>query len=208
MKFKENVDLSKVIFQDKIEKLFDEKTVNKMLELEETIQDFWNVDRSSANFLNMIIKLKGVKNALEIGTSNGYSSIWLAKALKETKGHLTTIEYWQKRVDLALENFKKTDTENIISTITGDAIEILAKMAEDKKEEFDFIFIDANKAEYIEYFKSCDKILKKGGVILSDNILSHYKKTENFVQEIVENKNYQSQLLNFEAGMLFSIKVN
>lgn len=93
MKFKEKLDPKTVIYQDKIEKLFDIETVETFLELEKTIQDYWNVDRPSANFLNLMIKIKNAKSALEIGTSNGYSSIWIAKALLETGGKLTTIEY-------------------------------------------------------------------------------------------------------------------
>lgn len=208
MKFKEKLDLSQVVFQDKLEKLFDEKTTTTCLELEKTIQDFWNVDRQSANFLNMMVKIKGAKSALEIGTSNGYSAIWIAKALKETKGKLVTLEFWEKRMCLAIENFKETGVFDIITPIIGDAIEILAKMKEENTRRFDFIFVDANKAEYIEYFNSYNSMLDVGGIIIADNILSHYKKTKPFVDLIMEDKNYQSQILNFDAGMLLAQKIS
>ena len=207
MKFKEKLDLSTVVFQDEITKLFDEKTVNTCLELEKTIQDFWNVDRPSANFLNQMIKIKNSKSALEIGTSNGYSGIWIAKALLETGGKLTTIEYWEKRSSVAIENFKKAGVNDIITTLTGDAIEILREMKEKQFPKFDFIFVDANKAEYIEYFNSYDSLLEAGGIIIADNILSHYKKTKDFVETIMNHPSYQSQILNFEAGMMLSLKV-
>lgn len=208
MKFKEVLDRNSVVHQDDIDKLFDKETANVLLELEETIQDFWNVDRPSANFLNLLIQIKNVQSALEIGTSNGYSSIWLAKALKKTGGKLTTLEYWQKRMDLALLNFKKTNVDDIITPIVGDAIEILADMNKKRSMEFDFIFVDANKAEYIQYFNSFDPLLKKGGVIVADNILSHYKKTKDYVETLLNQPNYQSQLLDFDAGMLLSYKLN
>ena len=208
MKFKEVLDRNSVVHQDDIDKLFDKETANVLLELEKTIQDFWNVDRPSANFLNLLIQIKNVQSALEIGTSNGYSSIWLAKALKKTGGKLTTLEYWQKRMDLALLNFKKTNVDDIITPIVGDAIEILADMNKKRSMEFDFIFVDANKAEYIQYFNSFDPLLKKGGVIVADNILSHYKKTKNYVETLLNHPNYQSQLLDFDAGMLLSYKLN
>ncbi len=206
MKFKEALDRNSVVHQDDIDKLFDKKTVNVLLELEKTIQDFWNIDRPSANFLNLLIQMKNVQSALEIGTSNGYSSIWLANALKKTGGRLTTIEYWQKRTDLAIENFKKTDVDDIITPIVGDAIEILADMNKKRSMEFDFIFVDANKAEYIQYFNSFDPLLKKGGIIVADNILSHYKKTKDYVETLLNHPNYQSQLLDFDAGMFLSYK--
>lgn len=63
--------------------------------LEETQNEFWNVARETGNFLNMLVKICNAQNAYEIGTSNGYSGIWLAKALKETGGHLTTIEFYE-----------------------------------------------------------------------------------------------------------------
>src|SRR5574344_1469220 len=67
-----------------IENLFDKKTQEVIVELEKTQDDFWNVARSTGNFLNMLIKATGKKNVTEIGTSNGYSAIWLANALKAT----------------------------------------------------------------------------------------------------------------------------
>lgn len=207
MKFKQELDLSTVIFQDSLEKMFDKDTVDVLLELEKTIQDFWNVDRQSANFLNLMVKTVGAKSALEIGTSNGYSAIWIAKALLETKGKLTTLEFWEKRSNLAIENFKKTGVNDIITVVTGDAVQILADMKEENKHKFDFIFVDANKAEYIDYYRSFDSMLDVGGIIIADNILSHYKKTENYVKTLMNNENYQSQLLNFEAGMLLSRKI-
>ena len=94
MKFKEALNENEVIYQDKLNKIFDDKTTDILLELEKTIQDFWNVDRKSANFLNLTVKMINAKSALEIGTSNGYSAIWIAKALRETGGRLITIEYW------------------------------------------------------------------------------------------------------------------
>ncbi len=207
MKFKEALNENEVIYQDNLEKIFDNKTVETFLDLEKTIQDFWNVDRKSANFLNLAVKMINAKSALEIGTSNGYSSIWIAKALKETRGRLITIEYWEKRMSLARENFKKTGVDDIIVPVVGDAVQILADMKKEDKLRFDFIFVDANKAEYIEYFNSFDSLLEKNGVIIADNILSHYKKTKDYVEELMNNKNYQSQILNFEAGMMLSKKL-
>lgn len=207
MKFKEAFNENEVIYQDNLEKIFDNKTVETFLDLEKTIQDFWNVDRKSANFLNLAVKMINAKSALEIGTSNGYSSIWIAKALKETRGRLITIEYWEKRMSLARENFKKTGVDDIIVPVVGDAVQILADMKKEDKLRFDFIFVDANKAEYIEYFNSFDSLLEKNGVIIADNILSHYKKTKDYVEELMNNKNYQSQILNFEAGMMLSKKL-
>ena len=87
--------------------IMDNITSETLAELEKTQKEFWNVPRKTGVLLNMFIKMMNAQNVLEIGTSNGYSGLWLAKALKETGGKLTTIEYYDKRQSIAIENFKK-----------------------------------------------------------------------------------------------------
>ena len=83
---------------------FDE-TIEKVLsELEEKQKEFWNLDRNCASFLNKLIKIKNAKNVLEIGTSNGYSGLWILKALEVTKGKFATNEFWEKRQSIARAN--------------------------------------------------------------------------------------------------------
>lgn len=176
-------------------------------ELESTQKDFWNLSRVSANFLNMLIKISGAKNAVEVGTSNGYSGIWLAKALKEKGGHLTTIEYYEKRIALAQENFKTCGVNDVITVKQGSACEILEKLCSDKNFIIDFAFIDANKKEYIKYFEIIDKNLKRGGIIAADNITSHPEKVADFVEKIKSNPNYQVEILDIPAGMLLAYKL-
>ena len=126
-------------------KYFDEKTENILSELEKTKEQFWNLDRQSANFLNSLIKINNSKNVLEIGTSNGYSGIWILKALIETKGRLTTIEYWEKRQRIARSYFEALFDCDIVTPKIGSAIvvmEDLEKEIQNKKRElFDFVFI-------------------------------------------------------------------
>lgn len=176
--------------------------------LEKTQADFWNISRSSANFLNILIKISGAKNVLEVGTSNGYSGIWLAKALKQTGGQLTTIEYYEKRIILAQENFKKCEVDNIITIKQGSACDVLEELCSQDDFTIDFAFVDANKAEYIKYFELIDKKLKKGGIIAADNITSHPEKVRPFVEKIQNNPNYQVEILDLPAGILIGFKKN
>ena len=173
--------------------------------LEETQHDFWNISRQTANFLNMLIKMVNAKNVVEVGTSNGYSGIWLAKALKETGGHLTTIEYYEKRIVLAQANFKSCGVADVIDIKQGSAIEILEQIPED--EVIDFAFIDANKAQYIDYFHIIDKHMKSGAIITADNITSHAEKVKTFVDAIQANQNYQVEILDLPAGLLVARKM-
>mgnify|MGYP003290377542 CR=1 FL=1 len=189
---------------------FNETTENILIELEKTRCDFWNLDRESANFLNTLIKINSSKNVLEIGTSNGYSGIWILKALKETKGKLTTIEFWEKRQSVARKNFSICAPEVEVEPKIGSAIVVLEDILEEikkgKRKKFDFVFIDANKKEYIEYFKLIDEMLEDKGVILADNILSHYEKVEDYVNLLFGRKDYQSQILDLGTGMMLSRK--
>lgn len=189
---------------------FDKTTEDILKELEKTRTDFWNLDRQSANFLNTLIKINNSKNVLEIGTSNGYSGIWILKALKETKGKLTTIEFWEKRQSTARNNFKVCCPDVKVEPKIGSAIVILEDLLDEinqnKREKYDFIFIDANKKEYISYFNLIDKMIAPNGVILADNILSHYEKVEDYVNNLFERDDYQSQILDLGAGMMLSRK--
>ena len=189
---------------------FSDDTKEVLLELEKTRKDFWNVDRATANFLNMLIKIHNSKNVLEIGTSNGYSGIWLADALRHTGGKLTTIEFWDKRRSVAMDNFKKCGLDDIIDARIGSALLILDEMRSEvehgRGELFDLVFVDANKLEYIEYFHRIDPLLKSGGIIAADNTISHAKKVEPYLKALLEHPSYQNQMLNFDAGLFLSFK--
>ena len=186
--------------------IFEQTVEEKLAELEKTQKNYWNIARETANFLNMLIKISNAKNVLEIGTSNGYSAIWLALGLKETKGHLTTIEFWEKRQSIARENFKICEVDNLITPVIGSAFEIMEDMNSHNK-KFDFIFMDANKAEYLGYFEIADKMLLPGGIIAADNVLSHKEKVKPFVDKIFSRPDYQTEILDLPAGLLVARKI-
>lgn len=172
-------------------------------ELEKTQDDFWNVSRQTGNFINMLIKVMGAKNVLELGTSNGYSGLWIAEALKQTGGHLTTVEFWEKRQCLAREYFEKCSFSDIATFKIGSAYDVVKNEIHD---EFDLVFIDANKQEYIRFFEAVHPLLKKGGIILADNITSHAEKVKPFVEAISNHPEYQAQILDLPDGLLMAYK--
>jgi len=191
-------------------KEFDADTEKILSNLEKTQKSFWNLDRYCANFLYELVLMKNAQHVLEIGTSNGYSGIWILKALEETKGTLTTIEFWEKRQRIARENFAHLNLDKIAEPKIGSAIVVLEDLADEinknKRKQYDFVFIDANKKEYLDYFKLVDKMLLKGGVIVADNILSHKEKTIRYVENLFSNKAYSSDILEIGAGMMLSVK--
>lgn len=124
------------------------------------------VTKEVAEYLKFIVKSNGIKNILEVGTAIGYSGILMAKEIEKNGGRLYTIEIDEERYNLAQENFKKSGLNNIVS-IKGDAVEEIKKI----DEKFDFVFIDASKGHYMEFFEDSYKLLNKDGIIFIDNIM-------------------------------------
>ncbi len=184
--------------------LMDTITSETLSELEKTQKDFWNIPRKTGVLLNMFIKMMNAKNALEIGTSNGYSGLWLSKALKETGGKLTTIEYYEKRQSIAIENFKKCGVYDIIKPLQGSACEILETLNED--EIFDFVFIDANKREYVKYFELIKPHLTSKAMIVADNIISHAEKVQTFIDAIDADDEFQYEIVEVPGGILVAYR--
>ena len=186
-------------------KYFDETTETVLTELEKTQKEFWNISRPTAEFMYNFIKSCGSKNILEVGTSNGYSGIWLGKAVEFTEGHLTTIEFWEKRFSIARENFIKCGVSDKITIIQGSACDVLRDLPEDF--EIDFAFVDANKKEYVDYFNLIHPHLNLGGYIACDNVLSHKEKTQTFIDAINSHENYINEILPLPAGLSLGRKI-
>ena len=184
--------------------IFDKITEETLAELEKTQKDFWNIPRKTGVLINTFIKMMNIQNALEIGTSNGYSGLWISKALKSTGGKLTTIEYYEKRQSIAIENFKKCSVDDIIRPLQGSACDILETLDEDEK--FDFVFIDANKKEYIKYFELIKPHLTQKALIVADNILSHAEKVQTFVDAINDDVEFQYEIVEVPGGILIAYR--
>ena len=183
---------------------FDAVTNEVLKELEKTQHEFWNIPRKTGVLINTFIKSMGAKSVLELGTSNGYSGIWIAKALKETGGKLTTIEFYEKRQSVAIENFKKCGVFDIVRPIEGSACEILRWLGPDEK--FDFVFIDANKREYVEYFKLVKPHLTDKAMIVADNIISHAEKVQPFIDAIDADEEFQYMIAELPGGLLVAYR--
>lgn len=118
------------------------------------------------SFLRFLMKMKQPKRILEVGTAIGFSALLMSEyAPSDCK--ITTIEKYEKRIPLALENFKKAGKEESITLLQGDALEILPTLTE----EYDFIFMDAAKGQYIHFLPDILRLLKVGGLLVSDNVL-------------------------------------
>ena len=184
--------------------VMDKVTADVLAELEKTQKDFWNVPRKTGVLMNSFIKMMNIQNALEIGTSNGYSGIWLAKALKQTGGNLTTIEFYEKRQSIAKENFKICGVDDVVRPIQGSACEVLASF--DENEKFDFVFIDGCKREYVKYFEMIKPHLTPKALIVADNIISHATKVQDFIEAVDADDEFQYEILEVPGGILVAYR--
>ena len=124
---------------------------------------------SQCYFLHLIIKISNIKNVLEIGTFTGLSALSIALALPDD-GKLTALDKDKKTNKIAVSFFKKANQDKKIQTIVKPALDSLDEL---KKQKYDMVFIDADKLNYKEYYEKSLKIIKKGGLIIIDNVLWH-----------------------------------
>jgi predicted O-methyltransferase YrrM len=121
-------------------------------------------------FLQLLAQIRGARNILEIGTLGGYSSIWLARALPEG-GRLATLEADARHAEIARENISFAGLANIIELHLGLAVKTLQQFIAEKRQAFDFIFIDADRENYPQYFELGLKLSRIGTCIVADNVI-------------------------------------
>jgi predicted O-methyltransferase YrrM len=129
-----------------------------------------NVAPNQGKFLQLLAKIRGAKNILEIGTLGGYSTLWLAGALPEN-GKLVTLEFEPKHAEIARKNFEHAGLATRIELRLGAAAESLRRLIAENHAPFDFIFIDADKENYLDYFKLSLKLSRAGTCIVADNVI-------------------------------------
>ena len=184
--------------------IMDDTTASTLAELEKTQKEFWNIPRKTGILINTFIKMMNIKNVLEIGTSNGYSGLWITKALKQTGGKLTTIEYYEKRQSVAMANFEKCGVADIVRPLQGSACDILESLSPNEK--FDFVFIDANKREYVKYFELVKPHLTEKALIIADNITSHAEKVQTFIDAVDADEEFQYEIVELPGGILIAYR--
>ena len=167
------------------------------------------------NFLAIISKLIKPFNVLEIGTYTGYSTLCIAKGLNPV-GMIHTIDKNEELLQIQNKYFEKSGLRNQIKQYTGDAIAIIPKL----KFDFDMVFLDADKENYVKYLELISPRLKPGGVLLTDNVLWHGKILEssenqdrvtrlivNFNKKILEDKSLKTVMLPIRDGISLTLKL-
>ena len=171
------------------------------------------ISKNIGMFYNIMLKSIHAKNILEIGMSVGYSGLWFADAIMSNTqdGQIITIDREQFKIDSATRNFEEAGVSSLIKIREGEARKILHEIKEEFGENyFDFIFIDADKESYIEYFDLCLPLVRKGGIIAADNILFPERFNEmmaDYLSHVRSNPNVQSFTVPIDNGEEVTIKL-
>lgn len=132
-------------------------------------QEMLAITADTGMFFSILLKSIKARRVLEIGTSSGFSALWFADALVENKGSITTIEQNPKKIEWARKNFKQAGVDGMIKIMEGKALDVLRGL--DSRKKFDFVFIDADKENIMEYFSLVLPMTRVGGIIAVDNML-------------------------------------
>ncbi|MEA3430074.1 MAG: class I SAM-dependent methyltransferase [Nanoarchaeota archaeon] len=163
----------------------------------------WQIPRTSGQILKAFVLSNKSKTVLELGTSAGYSTIWLASAASQFNGKVYTIELAKPKIEMAKRYFKKAELENYIEQIEGKISEVLNKWDKD----LDLIFLDADKPNYFNYIKQFEPFLKIGSIIIADNASDFGHLMKDYLEYVTNNPKYYSFLLDIDHGLMISIRL-
>ena len=164
---------------------------------------YYNIPPDTGQFFNILVRISKAKSILEVGTSNGYSTIWLGEAIKENNGKIATIEIAEHKVRMAFENFKRAKLDTTIKIIHGDALQEIPKL----KGRFDFLFIDAIKEDYIKYFKLAYPKLTKNAIIVADNAIMFERYMKDYLNYVRKHNDLRSVLVPIGSGVEFTLRI-
>lgn len=176
------------------------------------------IRKDMQNLLRFLLRLKQPVKILEVGTAIGFSAILMGENTK-ADCHITTIEKYEKRIPLAKDNFIKAGMQDRITLLEGDAGEFLATL----KPAYDFIFMDAAKAQYLSYLPDLVRLLAPGGMLVSDNVLQDgdvcesrfavtrrnrtiHSRMRQYLYEIKNHSQLDSVILPVGDGVTISVK--
>jgi len=167
----------------------DEKVMKFLQEHRNNWRDL-NIPYEDGQVLHDLIVSNRYTSALEIGTSTGHSTVWLAWALSKTGGKLITIEIDEARQKQAIENIRKAGLSEFVEFRLGDAHELVKQL----KGPFDFVFSDADKDWYTQYFKDIHPKLKKKGSFTAHNVLQNLRGISDYLDYVKKHPEYETTI--------------
>ncbi len=170
--------------------------------LEETAKQYTNIAPENGQFLYILIQSIQAQNVLEIGTSNGYSTIWLAAALKETGGRLITIEFDPVRAKEAQSNLNEVELDDLVEIHVGNALDEIPKC----DTTFDLAFLDAEKGEYLRYLELVLPNLRIGGLVVADDTVTMRDEMLDYVDFVFNTPILNSVDIPLDDGIILSYR--
>jgi predicted O-methyltransferase YrrM len=164
---------------------------------------FRNVEPPTAELLAVLVRSASARRVLEIGTSNGYSTIWLADAVEATGGRLVSLEIDPARTALARENLARAGLASAADLRTQDAGEALRSFADT---EWELIFLDSERDAYVAYWPDLARVLAPGGLLVVDNVISHAHELVEFDGLVRGDRRFVVAQVPVGAGALLAVK--
>ena len=166
-----------------------------------------NTTEGDAMMLRILVESSRAKRGIEVGSATGFGAINMGMAFERTGGHLYTLEIDPEMVRKCRANLRKVGLQNAVTCIEGDALQTLPTL----EGEFDFVFIDALKRDYLKYLKLIEPKLKPGAVVVGDNVIRSARAMQDFLDYIQESPNYDTVIIRASMekndGMSISYKI-
>jgi predicted O-methyltransferase YrrM len=162
-----------------------------------------NITRDTGEFLAVLVRAMNARRVLEIGTSNGYSTLWLASAARAVGGTVTTVERAEYKVGLARANFARSGLERCITLVHDDAGHVLHVTA---PAAFDLVFLDSERPEYPGWWSDLRRVLRPGGLLVVDNATSHPVEMAPFVALVQADGDFTTSLVPVGNGEFLAVK--
>jgi predicted O-methyltransferase YrrM len=162
-----------------------------------------NITRDTGEFLAVLVRATMARRVLEIGTSNGYSTLWLASAAHAIGGAITTVETSEYKVGLAAANFARSGLAPSISLVHDDAGRVLARSRDGA---FDLIFLDSERPEYPGWWPDLRRVLRMGGLLVVDNATSHVEQMAPFVALVEADAEFVTSLVPIGNGEFLAVR--
>jgi predicted O-methyltransferase YrrM len=162
-----------------------------------------NITRDTGELLAVLVRAASARRVLEVGTSNGYSTLWLAEAVKATGGSVTTLELAEDKVRLAAANFARSGLLPFITLVQGDAGRFLEQS---DPGAYDLVFLDSERSEYIAWWPHLRRALRPGGMLVVDNATSHVEEMAPFIGAVTADPEFATCLVPVGKGEFLAVK--
>jgi predicted O-methyltransferase YrrM len=161
-----------------------------------------NVAPQTGRLLGILVRAAGAHRVLEVGTSNGYSTIWLAWAAHEIGGHVTTVERSAAKASMASANLRRAGLSHLVTLLEGAALDVLAGQTG----PYDLVFLDADRTNYVAYLDLLLPRLRAGGLLVADNIISHAHELREFLRRVENDPSLETLTLPVGSGVQLTYK--